>query len=182
MSRVERGLSPNVSYLFLTVLAAIVGLDLVGKTFVGGQPLREAGQARLLGHFGSLLHPSLGWATEVPLPIGRDQRAWDGMVRGKTWRYGTEGEMAPRDAQALNRRLQLKARDGDVNGVILVVPESRRVREFLAGARPVLGPDFPVPGPRALELLRAGADPGGSSIIVLDLPRTVAPGARNRGH
>ena len=173
VSRVERGLVPGVTYAFLAVLAAIVGLDLVSRVYPGGQPLREPGHARLLGQFGSLLHRSLGWTTEVPLPGSREQRAWDGMVRGASWRFGTEAEMAPTDSQALNRRLQLKLRDSGVNGVLLVLPKTRRVREFLAGATAVLAPSFPVPGSLALERLRVGSDPGGSSIIVLELPKFV---------
>ena len=41
VSRVERGLVPGVTYAFLAVLAAIVGLDLVSRVYPGGQPLRE---------------------------------------------------------------------------------------------------------------------------------------------
>jgi hypothetical protein len=62
-------------------------------------------------------------------------------------------------------------RDAGVDGVLLVLPKSRRVREFLAGAAAVLAPNFPVPGSKARELLRAGVDPGGSSIIVLEPPK-----------
>jgi hypothetical protein len=89
------------------------------------------------------------------------------MVRGPGWRYGTEAETHPTDAQALSRRVVLKQRDGQVDGVLLVLPDTRHVRMFLAAAHDVLLPAFPVPGRRAIELLTAGIDPGGSSAIVL---------------
>jgi hypothetical protein len=89
------------------------------------------------------------------------------MVRGSGWRYGIEAETHPTDAQALARRLALKVRDGGVDGVLLVVGGTRHTRAFLAAAHDLLLPSFPVPGRRALELLRAGVDPGGSAIIVL---------------
>jgi hypothetical protein len=110
---------------------------------------------------------SLRWATEVPLPIAGDLRAWDGMITGPGWRYGTEAELAPRDAQALGRRIHLKIRDGSVDGAMLVLRSSIQTRRFLAEAADVLRPIFPVPGTTALEALRAGNDPGGSAIIVL---------------
>jgi hypothetical protein len=89
------------------------------------------------------------------------------MVRGPGWRYGTEAETHPTDAQALGRRTELKLRDGHVDGMLLVLPDTRYVRLFLTAAVDVLTPSFPVPGRRAIELLRAGIDPGGNSVIVL---------------
>jgi hypothetical protein len=55
----------------------------------------------------------------------------------------------PRDAQALDRRIQLKARDSSVDGVILLLPDTRAARLFLDDA---------------------GVDPGGSSIVVVRVP------------
>jgi hypothetical protein len=78
-----------------------------------------------------------------------------------------EAETLPRDAQALNRRIQLKVRDSGFDGALLIMPGTRRVREFLGAARPELAPAFPVDGRRAMELLRAGIDPGGSAIVSL---------------
>jgi hypothetical protein len=105
-----------------------------------------------------------------PLPIPGDQRAWDGLVSVAGRRYGVEAETAPRDAQALVRRLQLKIRDGAVDGVILVVSTSRGAADFVAGARPALAPMLPIPGRRALELLGVGVDPGGSSLVTIAIP------------
>jgi hypothetical protein len=83
-------------------------------------------------------------------------------------RYGIEAETSPRDSQALTRRVQLKMRDGGVDGVILLLPRTRQTREFIERGAGTLGPAFPVAGSRALELLGAGVDPGGSAIVTLD--------------
>jgi transcriptional regulator with XRE-family HTH domain len=167
VSRIERALDPGVSIVEVARLLAVVGLDLRARAYPGGQPVRDAVHAGLLERFRVRLHRSLGWAVEVPLPAPGDPRAWDGFVQGPGWRYGAEAETAPSDGQALGRRLQLKLRDGGVDGVLLIVPRTRRVRDFLKVAGSGFLDLFPVPGDRALELLAAGADPGGSAIIIL---------------
>ena len=167
MTRFERNLVEDIGIIRMSQILSVVGLELSARAYPGGQPLRDAGHVRLLSRFRALLHPSLGWATEVPLPNAADRRAWDAVVRGPGWRYGTEAETHPTDAQALGRRTELKQRDGAVDGVLLLLPNTRHVRMFLAAAADVLLPSFPVPGRRALQLLGAGIDPGGSSVIVL---------------
>jgi transcriptional regulator with XRE-family HTH domain len=167
MSRIERGLAPWVSLTLLATICAVVGLDLSAKTYPGGQPLRDARHARLLARFRNLLHPSLRWMTEVPLPSERDQRSWDGVVVGPGWYYGTEAETNPIDGQALCRRLQLKRRDGGVSGVILLLPDTRQTRAFRREFADLLVADYPVSGRRALASLAEGSEPGGGAIVVL---------------
>lgn len=167
MTRFEHRLIEDVGIIRMAQILSVVGLELSARAYPGGQPLRDAGHARLLSRFRAHLHPSLVWATEVPLPAAGDLRAWDGMVRGPTWRYGTEAEIHPTDAQAVARRTDLKQRDGQVDGVLLVFPDTRHIRLFLAAVMDVFMPSFPIPGGRALELLAAGIDPGGNSVIVL---------------
>lgn len=174
LSRIERAAAPMVPYLTLARCAAVVGLDLASRLYPGGGVLRDADHAALLADFKSTLHRSLRWATEVPLPIAGDLRAWDALVSKDSWRYGVEAETAPRDAQALNRRLQLKARDGEVDGVLLVLRDSQANRAFLRAAAVELSPTFPQPGRRAIELLRAGLDPGGSAIVLIGRDRAKA--------
>lgn len=168
LSRIERGRVPGVSLLLLSRLTSVVGLELSARSFPGSQPIRDDAQVRLLARFRARLHRDIRWATEVPLPRAGDQRAWDALISvGSEWRYGVEAETGPRDSQALARRLNLKARDGEVDGIILVLPASRRTREFLRAAEESLSPSFPVAGRRALELLAAGFDPAGSAIVVI---------------
>jgi len=168
VSRIERGLVAGTSIGQWAQLFAVVGLDLSVRAFAGGTPLRDQAHVALLGQFRSFLHGTWRWATEVPLPIRGDARAWDALVSRPDCRYGIEAKTAPMDSQALARRVQLKMRDGAVDGVILLLPRTRQTREFIEGGAGTLGPVFPIPGARALELLRAGVDPGGSAIVTLD--------------
>ena len=171
-SRLERGLLEHVDVMLLARFCAVVGLDLSIRAYPGGQPIRDAAQLALLREFRALVHTSLDWATEVPLPLTGDLRAWDGLLRGKGWRYGVEAETAPHDGQAILRRLALKQRDGQVDGVLLILRETRQVRAFLREIADVAGTTFPIAGTRALELPGVGADPGSSAIVVL--PRRAA--------
>lgn len=171
MSRIERGESGRVPLVVLHRSAVVVGLELSSRLYPGTGPLRDAAHASLLADFHACVHRSLHWATEVPLPIAGDLRAWDGFVSGTGWRYGVEAETSPLDSQALNRRLQLKARDGQVDGVLLVLRDNRSGHVFVRDAAAELGPAFPRSGARALELLRAGVDPEGSAIIFV--PRSL---------
>lgn len=175
VSRLERGLIAHASVRDLARLHAVVGLELSLKSYAGGQPIRDAAHVALLSEFRSRLHRGLGWAVEVPLPGPGDPRAWDALVKGPGFRYGVEGETAPRDAQALARRMGVKARDGGVDGVILVLRLSVQTRRFLAEAGELLRSSYPVDGARALELLGVGADPGGSAIVVLPPRRSKVP-------
>jgi transcriptional regulator with XRE-family HTH domain len=165
--RVERAEVRGVSVIALARFGAILGLDLNLRLFPGGSPMRDAAQLGLIPPFRSHLHPTLRWSTEVPFPIVGDRRAWDGMVQGSDWRYGVELESAPSDAQAITRRCQLKHRDGGVDGVLLVVPDTQRARAFVHTMSAVAGDTFPVPSRDALNRLRRGQDPGGSAIVIV---------------
>jgi hypothetical protein len=165
--RVERAEIQSVSVLALARFGAILGLDLSLRLFPGGQPLRDRSQLAMIPPFRAHLHPSLGWSSEVPFPIPGDRRAWDGMVKGPGWRYGVEFESAPGDAQSLTRRCQIKQRDGHVDGVLLVVPDTQRARAFVQTMSAVAGDTFPVASRDALSRLRRGQDPGGSAIVIV---------------
>ncbi len=174
--RVERGLVPGVSLRMLARYAEVVGLELSVRAYAGGAPVRDSAHVALLAAFRAQLSPRLSWATEVPFPSTGDARAWDALIRGDGWLYGAEAETAPRDVQALGRRMSTKLRDGNVDGLLLLLPSTRRTREFLGAGEEHLAPLFPIPGGRALALLRAGLDPGGSAIIVIPRTRLSAAG------
>jgi len=165
VSRIERGLVPGVALADLSRILAVVGLELVARTYPGGQPLRDRAHVALVARFRGLLGPRLRWRSEVPLPMALDQRAWDGVVFGTGWSYGVEAETAPRDVQSLLRRLHLKARDGGVDGVLLVMPDTRRARLFARTTADLLAADFPVVGRAAIERLGRGDDPGGNAVV-----------------
>jgi hypothetical protein len=63
--------------------------------------------------------------------------------------------------------LQLKLRDGGVDGVLLVLREGASTREFTRSATDVLGPMFSVASRDALARLRLGRPPHGNAIVVV---------------
>ncbi|HXI81713.1 MAG TPA: helix-turn-helix domain-containing protein [Verrucomicrobiae bacterium] len=165
IERIEAGSRPTTIHE-LAVFGAVVGLEVRLRAYPAGDPIRDAGQARLLARLRPRLHPSLGWATEVPLPVVGDLRAWDAVIRGPGWRIGVEAETVLDDLQALERRLALKRRDGDVDHVVLLVADTRRNRRALAGA-PAAVADLPMRTRDILAPLRDGRDPGASGIVIL---------------
>jgi transcriptional regulator with XRE-family HTH domain len=170
LSGFEHGKASNPGLLAVARVLAVSGLDLSARAYpsaVGAA--RDVPSARLLTRFARTLHASLRWNVEVPLPRPGDQRAWDGVVAHShgAWHYGVEAESRPTDGQALSRRLSLKKRDGQLDGVILVLPETRATRAFLREFGALLGEDFPIPGSVAVRRLRAGENPGGSAIVVV---------------
>jgi transcriptional regulator with XRE-family HTH domain len=164
--RFEHGRIGELRIDDLGAICAVVGLDLSIRAFPAGDAIRDAGQARLLERFRGRLHASLGWATEVPLPIPGDLRAWDALIRGPAWRIGVEAETVLDDVQAVERRLALKARDGEVDRVILLVADTKRNRRAMVAAPAAFG-DLPLRTRTILAALRDGRDPGQSGIVIL---------------
>jgi transcriptional regulator with XRE-family HTH domain len=150
----------------LAAVGAAVGLDVRLRAYPAGDPIRDAGQQRLLERLRIRCHPSLGWATEVAIPIDGARRAWDAVISGGHWRIGVEAETVLDDLQAVDRRLSLKQRDGEVDHVILLVADTRRNRRALAAGASAftrLNAD-----PRTiLASLAAGREPASSAIVVL---------------
>lgn len=167
ISLIERGLVDNLSIVLASELLAAVGLDLAVRTYPSAGPLRDAAQRALIARLRTRVHPDLEWATEVPLPVAGDLRAWDVVISGRGWRCGIEAETRPRDLQALERRIALKQRDGEVEFVVLLLAGTRHNRALLREHGVDLRARFPVPGARAVELLGAGRSPGGNAIALL---------------
>lgn len=164
--RLERGIAPGLPLEDLGAIAEVLGQDLALRLYPAGDPLRDAGHARLLARFRRELHPSLRWRTEVPLPIEGDRRAWDGVIEGPDWRLVVEAETVLDDLQALERRLTLKIRDGQAGHAILLVSDTARNRRALAAAAPAALSRLPGRSREILAELRAGRDPGQSGIVI----------------
>jgi transcriptional regulator with XRE-family HTH domain len=164
--RIENGVTDIVDLRTLAALAAAVGLDLRLRAYPAGDPIRDAGQQRLLERLHARLHPGLRWATEVPLPVDGDKRAWDALIRGDAWRIAVEAETVLDDIQAQERRLALKQRDGAVDHVILLVADTRRNRRALVAA-PAAFATFSRDARPVLRALGSGADPGTNAIVIL---------------
>lgn len=167
VGRIAHGKSPELSIVQASTVLAAVGLDLTLRAYPTGRALRDAPQIALLRRFRPLLHSSLAWRTEVPVTGGSDLRAWDGVICANAWRYGTEAETRLRDWQALRRRITLKLRDGDVDGVILLVWNTRTNALVLRSLGDEVDEAFPVPGSLALERLAVGRNPGGNALVLL---------------
>jgi transcriptional regulator with XRE-family HTH domain len=167
VSRIDRGELTNVTVEQLSRLAVAVGLELSVRLYPGSDPVRDIAHVRLLERLRGELHPSLSWRTEVPLPIEGDLRAWDAVVGGRGWRVAVEAETRIGDAQALQRRLSRKVRDGGVAHVVLLVADTVRNREAVAASGSGLLAMFPGGARAALDALRTGTDPGQSGIVML---------------
>jgi hypothetical protein len=106
----------------------------------------------------------------VPLPIEGDLRAWDAEISGRhpePWRARVEAETRIADAQALERRLNLKRRDDPAGHLILLVSDTRTNRRAVATMEQGLDLGFPLRTRAILATLGAGNDPGGSGIVIL---------------
>jgi transcriptional regulator with XRE-family HTH domain len=165
--RIERSELPDVSVAQLAVACAAVGLRFAARAYPDGDPIRDAGQIQLLNRFRGQLPAAVAWRTEVPVPIPGDLRAWDGQCRFGTDVVGVEAETRLLDAQALDRRIGLKARDSDVAIVILVVADTGSNRRRLADHREALRASFPLDTRAVLAAVRAGRPPSASGIVVL---------------
>lgn len=170
--RIERGIAPEVSLVAIARVATVLGLDTSLRFYPVTDPTRDAAHVALLQRLHAICHPSLSWRTEVPFPRAGDLRAWDAVAGGlrgasRRIRVGVEAETRPNDVQALDRKLALKERDGDVDRVILLLADTRHNRLFLRGSGLTLRTRFPLDGRQALMHLAAGTDPGASAIVLL---------------
>jgi transcriptional regulator with XRE-family HTH domain len=147
-------------------LGAAVGLDVRLRAYPTGDPIRDAGQQRLLERLRGRLLPSLRWATEVPLPIEGDLRAWDAVIQGHIWRIAVEAETVVDNIQSVERRIALKQRDSGIDHVIVLVADTPRNRRALAAA-PAAFATFSRDARQVLRALGSGADPGTNAIVIL---------------
>lgn len=166
VSRVERGLSP-LDLETLARLFALLGLELSARAYPAGDPIRDAAQSALIDRLRATAHPSIRWRTEVPFPDPGDLRAWDATGQATDLRVAIEAESRLHDLQALGRRLGLKVRDGGFDRLILVVADTRSNRYVVRTHADWVAEHFPLPGRRALELLRAAVQPPQDALILL---------------
>jgi hypothetical protein len=164
--RFERGRFDHVAIQDVGAWCATVGLDLVLRTDPAGDPIRDAGQQRLLDRLRPRIHRSLACRTEVPLPIHGDLRAWDLLIAAEGWRIAVEAETVLDDLQALERRLHRKQRDGGIEVLILLVADTRRNRRAIEAA-PAAFAGFSRDARATLRALRAGERPDGNAIVFL---------------
>ena len=103
---------------------------------------------------------------EWPIPGDRDRRALDILLRGLPRRTGVEGETNLHDIQALERDINGKRRDAEIERMILLVRDSKRNRDILREAD-ALRRSFPHDTRAMMAALCRGRDPGADGIVVL---------------
>jgi hypothetical protein len=157
----------NVTVRQLTTACAAVGLKFAGRPYLDGDPVRDAGHARLLERLHAEVPTRAPWRTEVPISNGGDARAWDAQLTLGGVVIAIEAEMRLADIQALDRRIALKRRDSGVDLVILLVADTVGNRRALGAHRESLRASFPLDTRAVLAALRDGRPPTSSGIVVL---------------
>jgi transcriptional regulator with XRE-family HTH domain len=167
VSRLERGQLAAVNIRTLCRVLDAVGLEPSFRVFPAGQPLRDAGHIRLLGHLRAITSVSWTWRAEAPLPASGDLRAWDVLLSRGGLTVGVEAETRPRDVQALLRRLALKKRDGGVDRLLLVLAATRWNRMLVRANADLLRTVLPGHPSSTLRALREGRDPGDDGWVLI---------------
>lgn len=167
-ARLERGEIADPTVGQLCRAARAVGLATSMSLFPAGVRLHDRPQLRVLDCIQGLLGRPLRMPREVTLPIPGDLRAWDAAITDDRAMVFVEGVSRIGDAQAMQRRVELKRRDDPrSNVVILAVGNTRHNRAVLAEHREALRADFPLDGASILRALRAGKLPHASGIVLL---------------
>ena len=167
LGRIERAELTDLAIDQACCAGLAVGLRLGARMYPDGDAVRDAPQLRLLDRFHVKVPAEAGWQTEVPMPIPGDLRAWDAVIRLAGRRAGCEAETRLTDIQALERRLALKLRDGDVDVLILVVADTAHNRAILQAHREALRPLLPLDGRHVLAAFARGQLPEANGLIVL---------------
>jgi hypothetical protein len=103
---------------------------------------------------------------EWPIPGSPSGKALDLLLVGLPKRTGAEAETVLDDLQALERDINLKKADADLDRFFLVVRGSRRNRDIVRAA-PALRRSFPASTRSVLAALAACQDPGADGIVLL---------------
>jgi transcriptional regulator with XRE-family HTH domain len=168
VDRFERGVLRDIRLEQLCRLSVAVGLVPSLRFFPDGDPLRDAGQLRVLGRLQARLPATVRLRTEVPLFGRQDLRAWDAVVDGTGCLDAFEIETRIADLQAIERRVMLKLRDDQtIQHLFLVIADTRWNRQALAAGRGALRGDFPLDTRSSLASLGAGRCPGANGMILL---------------
>jgi transcriptional regulator with XRE-family HTH domain len=168
VARFERGALGDLRLEPLCRLSAGVGLAPHLRFYPDGDPIRDAGQVRLLDRLRVRVAPSARWRVEVPLHGQTDARAWDAIVDGTGCVDAVEAETRLRDLQATERKIGRKLRDDPtVEHVVLLVADTRTNRLALAEGREALRVQFPLDTRVTLGHLANGRCPGASAIVVI---------------
>lgn len=164
--RFELGALESVDLRRAAVLFAHLGHKLTAKAYPTGEPLRDAGQFRLLDRFNQRLSPVWRRRFESVMPLAGDLRAWDELLVGPC-SIGVEAETKPNDLQATDRAIAGKMRDSGVDRAILLIAATARNRDLVRRHVVELRQSFPLNTRETLGALGAGRDPGANGLVIL---------------
>ena len=167
VSRVERGLVASARLDDLVVFGAAVGLKVWITTFPAERAIHDAPQLALLRRFRARIGDGWHWTYEAIVPIQRDQRAADAVIRNTSAVVMIEAFTRLADGQAQLRAVRIKARDMGLDRGILVIAATHANRRALALASDVVAADFPLGTRAVLTALAAGRDPGANGLVLL---------------
>ena len=166
ISRIERNARPRLTIDEASVVCAVLGLHLHVKAYPAGSPVRDAAQLRVATRLRPHVSERFIWRTEVAVGGHGDLRAWDVHLSGPA-RIGIDIETRLHDMQALQRRLELKLRDSDVDLVVLVVAGTRHNRRVVREHRAALLSTLPLDTAEVLAALRSGEAPRASGLVLI---------------
>lgn len=149
-----------------TLLFTHLGNKLVVNTYPTGEPLRDAGQIRLLERFNARLSPLWKRSFEAVMPIAGDLRAWDELLTGPA-SIGVEAETRPGDLQAVERSMAAKLRDSGIDRMLLLVASTNANRALVRSHLATVRQTFPLDTRQTLEALSTGRDPGAHGLVIL---------------
>jgi transcriptional regulator with XRE-family HTH domain len=167
IGRIERAELRGLTVEQAARVCSAVGLRLVVGIYPAGDAPRDHAHLALLRRFRATLPVGVTMQTEVPIGPPGDLRAWDAIVTFSDGRVALEAETRLRDLQALERRVALKERDGDLDRVLLLVAATASNRRMLAAHRDALCGRFPMAGREILGAVRAGRTPAAGGVILL---------------
>jgi transcriptional regulator with XRE-family HTH domain len=167
IGRWERAEASAIDLIAAASLMRVLGQDLTMKWYPSGAALRDAAHVSLVQRFVGLLPDVIRAEIEAPIPGFGDMRAWDVELGIGSVRIGVAAETAVRDLQALIRREQLKARDSQVDRILLVVAGTHANRRVMRESSGLIKTTFPMESRAVLKALRAGVDPGTNGFLFL---------------
>ena len=166
VSRTESSRRETITLVELATHCAALGLRLSVKAYPDGSSVRDVAHLELLDRLRTLVCERYRWHAEAPIGRNGDLRAWDVLLDGPA-RIGVDAETRLHDIQALQRRTEAKARDSNVDHVVLLVSDTRHNRSVLRLYARALASTFPVDPSGTLAALRSGSDLAGNGVLKL---------------
>lgn len=166
LCRLELGQVRSIDLRVACLLFAILGQRLTVKSWPLAEPMRDAGQLRLLERFDARLPPIWRRTRESVMPIRGDLRAWDERLDGPA-SIGVEAETRPNDLQAVERSMSAKKRDSGVQRMAMLVSATDRNLALVRANLPALRQTYPLDTRTFMAAIRDGRDPGADAIVLL---------------